>query len=113
MGANDKAISQMLGGPAAAEQDPLWYKDAVIYQVHVKSFFDANNDGVGDFAGLIAKLDYIAGLGVTCVWLLPFYPSPRRDDGYDIAEYRGVHPTTARWPTRGALCRRRTSAGCA
>jgi maltose alpha-D-glucosyltransferase/alpha-amylase len=92
MGANDKVISQMLGGPAAAEQDPLWYKDAVIYQVHVKSFFDANNDGVGDFAGLIAKLDYIAGLGVTCVWLLPFYPSPRRDDGYDIAEYRGVHP---------------------
>jgi maltose alpha-D-glucosyltransferase/alpha-amylase len=94
MGANDKVISQMLGGPAAAAaaQDPLWYKDAVIYQVHVKSFFDANNDGVGDFAGLIAKLDYIAGLGVTCVWLLPFYPSPRRDDGYDIAEYRGVHP---------------------
>src|SRR3982751_5321907 len=94
MGANDKAISQMLGGPAAnaAEQDPLWYKDAVIYQVHVKSFFDANNDGVGDFAGLIAQLDYIAGLGVTCIWLLPFYPSPRRDDGYDIAEYRGVHP---------------------
>jgi trehalose synthase len=92
MGANDKAISQMLGHPAALDQDPLWYKDAVIYQVHVKSFFDANNDGVGDFAGLIAKLDYIAGLGVTCVWLLPFYPSPRRDDGYDIAEYRGVHP---------------------
>jgi maltose alpha-D-glucosyltransferase/alpha-amylase len=92
MGANDKAIAQMLGRPAAAPEDPLWYKDAVIYQVHVKSFFDANNDGVGDFAGLIAKLDYIAGLGVTCVWLLPFYPSPRRDDGYDIAEYRGVHP---------------------
>ncbi|WP_431096415.1 maltose alpha-D-glucosyltransferase [Polaromonas aquatica] len=92
MGANDKVIAQMLGRPAAAPEDPLWYKDAVIYQVHVKSFFDANNDGVGDFAGLIAKLDYIAGLGVTCVWLLPFYPSPRRDDGYDIAEYRGVHP---------------------
>ncbi|MDO9406355.1 MAG: maltose alpha-D-glucosyltransferase [Polaromonas sp.] len=75
-----------------AHDDPLWYKDAVIYQLHIKSFFDSNNDGVGDFAGLIAKLDYIAGLGVTAIWLLPFYPSPRRDDGYDIAEYKGVHP---------------------
>ena len=72
--------------------DPLWYKDAVIYQVHIKSFFDANNDGVGDFAGLIEKLDYIADLGVNAIWLLPFYPSPRRDDGYDIADYRNVHP---------------------
>jgi maltose alpha-D-glucosyltransferase/alpha-amylase len=72
--------------------DPLWYKDAVIYQLHVKSFFDGNNDGIGDFAGLIQKLDYIAELGVNTIWLLPFYPSPRRDDGYDIAEYRGVHP---------------------
>lgn len=72
--------------------DPLWYKDAVIYQVHVKSFFDANNDGIGDFPGLIAKLDYIAGLGVNTLWLLPFFPSPRRDDGYDIAEYKAVHP---------------------
>src|SRR5690554_5524913 len=71
--------------------DKLWYKDAVIYQLHVKSFFDANNDGQGDFAGLIAKLDYIASLGVNTIWLLPFYPSPRLDDGYDIAEYRGVH----------------------
>ena len=78
--------------PAAFIKDPLWYKDAVIYQVHLKSFFDSNNDGVGDFAGLIEKLDYIANLGVNTVWLLPFYPSPRRDDGYDIAEYRGVHP---------------------
>ncbi|WP_020648866.1 maltose alpha-D-glucosyltransferase [Solimonas variicoloris] len=72
--------------------DPLWYKDAVIYQVHVKSFYDANGDGIGDFAGLIDKLDYIAGLGVNAIWLLPFYPSPRRDDGYDIADYLGVHP---------------------
>ena len=70
--------------------EALWYKDAVIYQLHVKSFFDANNDGVGDFAGLIQKLDYIADLGVTAVWLLPFYPSPRRDDGYDISEYCNV-----------------------
>ncbi len=73
-------------------QDPLWYKDAVIYQVHIKSFYDSNNDGIGDFKGLIQKLDYIADLGVTCIWLLPFFPSPRRDDGYDIAEYREVSP---------------------
>ncbi|CAH1654036.1 MULTISPECIES: maltose alpha-D-glucosyltransferase [unclassified Chelatococcus] len=71
--------------------DPQWYKDAIIYQLHIKSFFDSNNDGVGDFPGLIDKLDYIAGLGVTAIWLLPFYPSPRRDDGYDIAAYRDVH----------------------
>jgi len=76
----------------AAAEDPLWYKDAVIYQVHIKSFFDSNNDGVGDFPGLIDKLDYIAALGVNAIWLLPFYPSPRRDDGYDISDYRNVHP---------------------
>ncbi|MBN3806473.1 maltose alpha-D-glucosyltransferase [Paraburkholderia sp. Ac-20336] len=80
------------GKPATLSDDPLWYKDAIIYQVHIKSFFDANNDGVGDFPGLIAKLDYIAELGVNAIWLLPFYPSPRRDDGYDIADYRNVHP---------------------
>ena len=78
--------------PAAFIKDPLWYKDAVVYQVHLKSFYDSNNDGVGDFVGLIEKLDYIADLGVNTIWLLPFYPSPRRDDGYDIADYRGVHP---------------------
>ncbi len=72
--------------------DPLWYKDAVIYQLHIKSFFDANNDGIGDLAGLNAKLDYVASLGVNTVWLLPFYPSPRKDDGYDISEYRDVSP---------------------
>ena len=72
--------------------DPLWYKDAVIYQLHIKSFFDSNNDGIGDIPGLIAKLDYLTELGINTVWLLPFYPSPRRDDGYDIADYRGVHP---------------------
>ncbi|WP_322045781.1 maltose alpha-D-glucosyltransferase [Paraburkholderia sp. J67] len=85
-------VTQKRGKPSLLSDDPYWYKDAVIYQVHVKSFFDANNDGVGDFPGLLAKLDYIAGLGVTAVWLLPFYPSPRRDDGYDIADYRTVHP---------------------
>jgi len=77
--------------PAAFIDDPLWYKDAVIYQLHVKSFYDANGDGIGDFAGLIDKLEYIASLGVNTIWLLPFYPSPRRDDGYDIAEYKAVH----------------------
>ena len=76
----------------ALSEDGLWYKDAIIYQLHVKSFFDANNDGIGDFPGLISKLDYIADLGVNTVWLLPFYPSPRLDDGYDISDYRGVHP---------------------
>ena len=73
-------------------EDNQWYKDAIIYQLHIKSFFDGNNDGMGDFAGLISKLDYIADLGVNTIWLLPFYPSPRRDDGYDIADYRGVQP---------------------
>jgi maltose alpha-D-glucosyltransferase/alpha-amylase len=79
--------------PAATEApDALWYKDAVIYQVHVKAFFDSNNDGVGDFRGLTSKLDYIADLGVSAVWLLPFYPSPLKDDGYDVSDYHGVHP---------------------
>ncbi|MGA9422050.1 MAG: alpha-amylase family glycosyl hydrolase, partial [Rhodanobacteraceae bacterium] len=73
-------------------EDPLWYQDAVIYQLHVKSFYDSNDDGIGDFPGLISRLDYIAELGVNAIWLLPFYPSPRRDDGYDIAEYTAVHP---------------------
>jgi maltose alpha-D-glucosyltransferase / alpha-amylase len=73
-------------------KDPLWYKDAAIYQLHIKSFFDANDDGVGDFSGLNAKLDYIESLGVNAIWLLPFYPSPRKDDGYDIAGYYAVSP---------------------
>jgi maltose alpha-D-glucosyltransferase/alpha-amylase len=72
--------------------DPLWYKDAVIYQLHVRSFFDSDDDGVGDFPGLTAKLDYIERLGVSAIWLLPFYPSPMRDDGYDIADYLGINP---------------------
>jgi len=72
--------------------DPLWYKDAIIYQMHVKAFHDANGDGIGDFAGLAQKLDYIQELGVNTIWLLPFYPSPMRDDGYDIADYTNVHP---------------------
>jgi maltose alpha-D-glucosyltransferase / alpha-amylase len=77
---------------AAATTNQLWFKDAIIYQLHVKSFFDSNGDGIGDFPGLISKLDYIAALGANVIWLLPFYPSPRLDDGYDISAYREVHP---------------------
>ncbi|HEX9463689.1 MAG TPA: maltose alpha-D-glucosyltransferase [Alphaproteobacteria bacterium] len=72
--------------------DRFWFKNAVIYEVHVKSFCDSNGDGIGDFPGLISKLDYLQDLGVTAIWLLPFYPSPLRDDGYDIAAYRAVNP---------------------
>ncbi|MBA4155927.1 MAG: maltose alpha-D-glucosyltransferase [Gemmatimonadetes bacterium] len=73
--------------------NPLWYKDAVFYELHVKAFQDANGDGVGDFRGLVQRLDYVQDLGVDVIWLLPFYPSPLRDDGYDIAEYYGIHPS--------------------
>jgi maltose alpha-D-glucosyltransferase/alpha-amylase len=75
---------------AEIDNDPLWYKDAIIYQMHVKAFFDANDDGIGDFAGVTQKLDYIQELGVNTIWLLPFYPSPQRDDGYDISDYVDV-----------------------
>ena len=74
------------------QQDLLWFKDAIIYELHVKAFCDGNGDGIGDFPGLISKLDYLQELGVTALWLLPFYPSPGRDDGYDIADYNDVHP---------------------
>jgi maltose alpha-D-glucosyltransferase/alpha-amylase len=80
----------MKSGPSTS--DPLWYKDAVIYELPVKSFHDGNGDGIGDFAGLIQKLDYLQELGVTCLWLLPFFPSPMRDDGYDISDYRSIDP---------------------
>ncbi len=73
--------------------DPHWFKDAIIYELHVRAFCDSNNDGIGDFGGLIQKLDYLQDLGVTCLWLLPFFPSPLRDDGYDIADYLSVHPS--------------------
>jgi maltose alpha-D-glucosyltransferase / alpha-amylase len=72
--------------------DALWYKDAVFYQLHVRAFFDSNGDGTGDFCGLRERLDYVQDLGVTALWLMPFYPSPQRDDGYDITDYRAVHP---------------------
>jgi maltose alpha-D-glucosyltransferase/alpha-amylase len=83
-------------GPLDADQAATWYKDAIVYEIHVRAFRDSNGDGVGDFGGLIEKLDYIARLGVTAIWLLPFYPSPLRDDGYDIADYLGVHPSYGR-----------------
>jgi maltose alpha-D-glucosyltransferase/alpha-amylase len=73
--------------------DPLWYKDAIIYELHVRAFYDSNNDGIGDFPGLTEKLDYLQDLGISALWLLPFYPSPLRDDGYDIARYEGIHPS--------------------
>jgi len=75
------------GGPF----DPQWYKDAIVYELHVRTFFDANNDGIGDFPGLLQKLDYLQDLGITCLWLLPFFPSPLRDDGYDVSNYRDIH----------------------
>ena len=76
----------------ALDGDEFWYKDAIIYQLHVKAFADSNNDGIGDFAGLTEKLGYLQDLGVTALWLLPFYPSPGRDDGYDIADYGAINP---------------------
>jgi maltose alpha-D-glucosyltransferase/alpha-amylase len=72
--------------------DPLWYKDAIVYELRVRSFYDGDGDGIGDFRGLLEKLDYLQDLGVTALWLLPFYPSPLRDDGYDISDYTDVHP---------------------
>src|SRR5690242_18797237 len=79
-------------GDTSTSIDPLWYKDAIIYELHVKTFCDSDGDGMGDFRGLIEKLDYLQELGVTAIWLLPFYPSPLRDDGYDIADYFDVNP---------------------
>ncbi|MEO7295125.1 MAG: alpha-amylase family glycosyl hydrolase, partial [Candidatus Limnocylindria bacterium] len=81
-----------VAAPHLLRDDPHWYKDAIIYQLHVKAFNDSTNDGVGDFAGIAERLEYIADLGVTAIWLLPFYPSPLRDDGYDIAAFTEVHP---------------------
>jgi maltose alpha-D-glucosyltransferase/alpha-amylase len=92
----DDAPSALLGSAALTRpetSDPQWYKDAIIYQLHLKAFFDANDDGIGDFEGLRRKLDYLQDLGVTALWLLPFYPSPLRDDGYDIADYKNVNPS--------------------
>ena len=78
---------------AGSATDPLWYKDAIIYELHVRAFMDSNADGIGDFPGILSKLDYLQDLGVTCLWMLPFFPSPLRDDGYDIANYVDVNPS--------------------
>ncbi len=82
----------MVKKPASAT-DPYWYKDAIVYELHVRAFADSNGDGIGDFPGLLARLDYLQDLGVTCIWLLPFFPSPLRDDGYDISNYTDVNPS--------------------
>src|SRR5581483_10591031 len=86
-------VASSVSAPSESAADPLWYKDALIYQLHVKAFRDSNGDGIGDFQGLTESLDYIRDLGVDTIWLLPFYPSPLRDDGYDISDYHGVHPS--------------------
>src|ERR1700678_3001594 len=86
----DEPTEQALVTPPASEAQ--WYKDAIIYQLHVRAFRDSNGDGIGDFAGLTQNLDYLQDLGVTALWLLPFYPSPLKDDGYDIANYVNVNP---------------------
>ncbi len=75
-----------------AAHESTWYKDAIIYEIRTRSFFDSNNDGIGDLPGLTSKLDYLQDLGVTAIWLLPLCPSPGRDDGYDIANYTDIHP---------------------
>lgn len=87
------SLSSLLPLAMNPAHDPLWFKNAIIYQLHVKAFADSDGDGIGDFQGLTSKLDYLADLGVTALWLLPFYPSPLRDDGYDIADYTSVHPS--------------------
>ncbi|MGH2809624.1 MAG: maltose alpha-D-glucosyltransferase, partial [Actinomycetota bacterium] len=76
-----------------SQDERLWYKDAIIYELHVRAFSDSDGDGIGDFRGLLSRLDYLQDLGVNTIWLLPFYPSPLRDDGYDIADYMGIHST--------------------
>ncbi|WP_026841338.1 maltose alpha-D-glucosyltransferase [Citrifermentans bremense] len=78
--------------PQRSDKNPLWFKDAIVYEVHIRSFCDSNGDGIGDFRGLLQKLPYLRDLGITAIWVLPFYPSPLKDDGYDIADYRSVHP---------------------
>src|SRR5689334_5467097 len=85
-----------MAGPKPDNAPPVktapWYKSAIIYELHVRAFQDGNGDGSGDFRGLTSRLGYLRDLGVTALWLLPFYPSPLKDDGYDIADYCGIHP---------------------
>src|ERR1700684_256900 len=81
-----------IGRQPGSATDPLWFKDAIIYELHVRAFKDSNGDGIGDFPGLLQKMDYLQDLGITCLWLLPFFASPLKDDGYDISDYLNVHP---------------------
>lgn len=92
---NDTEKPIRMQGPVIADRlvdDPLWYKDAIIYELHVRSFYDGNGDGIGDLQGILEKIDYLKDLGITAIWLLPFYPSPLKDDGYDIMDYLSIHP---------------------
>ena len=82
-----------MADPPALNSRLHWYKDAIIYELHIKAFYDSNEDGIGDFSGLLEKLDYLEELGITTIWLLPFYPSPLKDDGYDIADYYSINPS--------------------
>ena len=105
---------RLAAGRSWFESDPLWFKRAVFYEIHIRGFFDGNDDGTGDFRGLTEKLDYLQWLGIDCIWLLPMYPSPLRDGGYDIADFYAIHPD---YGTRRGLphcsSTRRTSAGSA
>ena len=87
------ACRRLLGGRVPLKPDANWYKEAIIYQVHVRTFSDTNGDGIGDFPGLAQRLDYVQELGANAIWLMPFFPSPLRDDGYDISDYTSVHPS--------------------
>jgi maltose alpha-D-glucosyltransferase/alpha-amylase len=89
---NERKTFTMSNGAHRPPIDDLWYKNAIIYCLDVEKYVDSNGDGIGDFGGLTRRLDYLAGLGITCVWLQPFYPSPNRDNGYDVTDYYGVHP---------------------
>jgi len=93
--------------------DPQWYKEAIIYELRVRSFMDSNGDGIGDFPGLTSKLDYLQDLGVNTLWLLPICPSPGKDDGYDISDYTDVTPTSGPSTTSGTSSKKRTAGGCA
>ncbi len=103
-------LQALVPPPSMSGGEPDWYKDAIIYQLHVKAFADSNGDGIGDFAGLTGKLDYLQDLGVNTLWLLPFYKSPLRDDGYDIADYKTINPafgTMADFRKFMAACKKR------
>ncbi|MDG6904579.1 MAG: maltose alpha-D-glucosyltransferase [Nitrososphaerota archaeon] len=89
---NHEKGAKSIAQNSTVEDDRLWYKDAIIYEVHVKTFFDTAVDGIGDFKGITLKLDYLRDLGINAIWLLPFYPSPLKDDGYDISDYFDIHP---------------------